>query len=259
MQKCNNSKDKLLVFDNINYIPEITSNFIKLNKNSVVNGTVKKIQMTKNDLGFAIDLYSNISITKNSGISWNTIPLNISYFNIGSNSLNDIYGWDINNIIIVGGTKIYKTNDGGITWYEIIIPDIIGIVSSIAFIEETGYLADYNYYIYRSFDYGLSWSPLFVIGTLTNIIMYNKYFVIFCKNWVDIYYTIDGITLKSRVDGASSNTCFIYDPQLIVIIYISWSNRNQYSIYLFILGLGNQVGSESLNICRKNLLNVFFV
>ena len=220
-----------LFFNNINYIPEGTSFFIKLNTNSVINGTVKKIKMTNNDLGFAIDLFSNISITTNGGITWNTIVLNIPYFY--SNSLADIYGWDINNIIIGGGKKVYKTNDGGITWYEIIIPDIRGIVTSIAFIEETGYLGDSAYYIYRSFDYGLSWSPLFVIGSLTNIIMYNKYFVIFCKNWVDIYYTIDGITLKSRTDWALSNTCFIYDPQLIVIIYISWSNRNLYSIYLF--------------------------
>jgi len=218
-----------LFFNNINYIPEGTSFFIKLNTNSVINGTVKKIKMTNNDLGFAIDLFSNISITTNGGITWNTIVLNIPYFY--SNSLADIYGWDINNIIIGGGKKVYKTNDGGITWYEIIIPDIRGIVTSIAFIEETGYLGDSTYYIYRSFDYGLSWSPLFVIGNLTNIIMYNKYFVVFgISATVWLYYTLDGITLKSTVVWAFSNTCYIYDPQLIVAIYISGTT---YSIYLF--------------------------
>ncbi|NLO09138.1 MAG: hypothetical protein GX129_04625 [Clostridiales bacterium] len=99
---------------------------------------------------------NNVRMTKDGGKTWSAVTdINLGGMHLGIDFLDDKNGW------IASNKKCAKTNDGGITWTELELPeDLKGIAAICLRTTEDGYLLANNGLFYITGDGGSTWTNM---------------------------------------------------------------------------------------------------
>jgi photosystem II stability/assembly factor-like uncharacterized protein len=148
-----------------------------------------------NNTGYVAGDSGAIFKTTDAGSSW-TDKTNYRRYNI-----NCIYFTNESSGIVAGGNPenerafIYKTDDGGNSWYEVYDSLSLGVINTAEFINEsTGIAAGENGNVLYSYDEGNSW-------TANNISPVNLYSVSFQNNLNGLISGADGLIYKTTDGG----------------------------------------------------------
>lgn len=96
----------------------------------------------------------NVRVTKDGGKTWSAVSdVNLGTIHHSIDFLDDKTGW------IASTKKCAKTNDGGITWTVLDLPEEITSIAAMALrTPEDGYILTNNGLLYTTNDGGLSWT-----------------------------------------------------------------------------------------------------
>ena len=202
------------------YSVEFSTHFVKISKPT--NGAPNKIYMVDSLLGFISQTGGNVSRTIDGGSTWTNLGLVNPYYLNSNYQIVDINAFDISNIIVGGGTRLYKSFDGGNNWIDISGFNTSNwIINFVKFIDETGLLGfTNNGQIYKSTNYGVTWYPfVYPYGTANNCFMYSKLVFAFPSRDAYMCSVYNGITVNNYGNGSYYNNCYIHNPNIILGIY----------------------------------------
>lgn len=200
----NTGKDVDFVTSSIGYI--ITSNEL-LETLDAGNSWVKKQNISSgNDMsfynatGYIVGNYGYILKSLNNGMSWSQISTG---FNISFNTANVI---DDNNIILSTSNSIVKSNNGGVTWESLNIPNVT--VNKTFFVSELiGHAACDNGTLLKTIDGGQNWYVTQSTNTFPSdyftVYFINENVGFATKEHNDMYKTTDGGETWIEVSGIS--------------------------------------------------------
>ena len=202
------------------YSVEFSTHFVKISK--PINGAPNKIYMVDSLLGFISQTGGNVSRTIDGGSTWTNLGLVNPYYLNSNYQIVDINAFDISNIIVGGGTRLYKSFDGGNNWIDISGFNTSNwIINFVKFIDETGLLGfTNNGQIYKSTNYGVTWYPfVYPYGTANNCFIYSKLVFAFPSRDAYVCTVYNGITVNNYGNGSYYNNCYIHNPNIILGIY----------------------------------------
>ena len=198
----NTGKEIEFVSSNQGYI--LTSDELLETTDSGLSWVKKRSISNGNDLsfynnkGFIVGNNGYLLMSLNSGESWNQISTG---FNYDFRTVNII---DENNIILSGFTNILKSKDGGNTWKNYRIPNVV--VNKTFFVSELiGHAACENGIILKTIDGGLTWYK-----TQSSNVDPSDFFTVYFVNekigfasreHSEIYKTTDGGETWTKLPG----------------------------------------------------------
>ena len=207
---------------NLPLIYDYTTHFVKINTTNVLNSGIKKVRMTNQTLGYACGLNGTVSRTTDGGITWSNLTLNIDI----SSVLIDVYGYDISNIITIGGKYMYKTLNGGITWsFATAFEGNVG--SCMSFIYKRGFVATNVFKIYETVNFGDTWYGRTIsLLPIITIYMLSMKFITYTST-SNISWSYDGYNYTNGLTGAT----VVYPFSPTTGLAISSTGTNVYYIY----------------------------
>jgi hypothetical protein len=132
------------------YLNIITNPIMTLNNNNnfwirintisgdlTISGVVNNYYIIDNLIAYTIG-NNSLKLTLNGGIDW------LSLQSPANSQLNNIFCWDISNILITGTNRIYKTLNGGLNWYDISGNYNLSTIICSGFINEFGVICCNN-------------------------------------------------------------------------------------------------------------------
>jgi photosystem II stability/assembly factor-like uncharacterized protein len=127
------------------------------------------IDMLNSNTGWISGRFGAFFKTTNGGVSWDTSmtnnPVTSPYFGNGVNFINENTGWIVGGLPSIGGvTKIFKTTNGGVNWFEQTPANSGPIGTKIdMYNANTGYMA-HSTGIQKTINSGDNWTLTSTIG-----------------------------------------------------------------------------------------------
>lgn len=194
------------------------------------------------DTGFVISYnptnsyISYIHKTVNAGATWFQLgPIGSTNTQWDVCFINDSIGF----IASMGGSKLFRTINGGINWTTQWVGSTAGILSIKFVNDSTGYLCGHGGLLYKTTDKGNSWNQL---NPGTTIDLRELFFIDENTGWVsgysssDVFITYDGGQTWSASTLPVVNAYMVYASQMITPVYgyvISMVTGNGSTIYRF--------------------------
>jgi len=141
---------------------------VNWNSSSIPNaGTfLNSIFFVNDNTGFTAGGESKALKTTDAGVTWSL--MNVTS---GMNTINNVFFSDLNTGYISHATGLFKTTDGGSSWFQLAAPT--GGYNSVQFRNNFGYAVAGNGKIVKSTDAGINW---IVQPTVTENSLYALYF-----------------------------------------------------------------------------------
>ena len=188
-----------------------------------ISGTVNNYYMIDNFIGYSIG-NNSFKLTLDGGINWNLLnsPANTQ--------LNNIFCWDISNVLISNINRIYKTSNGGLNWYNVSGNFNSTNIISIGFVDEFGIIACSNNTIYEIINYGLNWNLITTLSyTPTCIHIPTKNIIIIGTSNSYICISVNGGSSFISANANIGSITNVYYANLTRIWITAGSNLYYYN------------------------------
>ena len=234
---------------NYDLIPNVNTYFNQVNTISGIlslSGQVVKVFFNSLLNGFSIG-YNSIKITYDGGSSWYAVnsPSNTQYI--------DLYSRDLSNCLVITTSRILKTINGGNLWYD--ISGVNNTLNTINFNNEIGFIGCTNGYIYRSTNYGNTWTYIYNTSSQINkIFIYSKLNIYFSTSNNYLYYTLNGgITFSNMNIGLTiTNIHFSNDYTMYITANNSIYKSINYGTFTSIYS--NSISTLASLIIANNII-----